>query len=107
MMWDKIDEKPIDEEKLRVRVAEAVAEVVAKQREVGVDIISDGEMGKVGFSNYIMDRFSGFAAQAETWSLIFWGKNITDKKYNTEFSPGGFVFKAQPARWGVNATKRF
>lgn len=45
--------------------------------------------------------------QAETWSLIFWGKNITDKKYNTEFSPGGFVFKAQPARWGVNATKRF
>lgn len=65
MMWDKLDDKPIDEEKLQARVKEAVGEVVAKQREVGVDIISDGEMGKVGFSNYIMDRFSGFANRAE------------------------------------------
>ena len=45
--------------------------------------------------------------EGETWSLIVWGKNITDTKYNTEFSPGGFVWKAKPARWGVDITKRF
>ena len=39
---------------------EAVADLVAKQREVGLDVISDGEMSKPGFSTYVSDRFSGF-----------------------------------------------
>jgi 5-methyltetrahydropteroyltriglutamate--homocysteine methyltransferase len=65
MMWDLLDEKPVDEAKLRARVREAVAEVVGKQRNAGVDIVSDGEMSKVGFSNYVMQRYSGFANRAQ------------------------------------------
>src|SRR5262249_20050727 len=38
-----------------------VAEVVAKQRAVGIDIVSDGETSKVGYATYIKDRLSGFA----------------------------------------------
>jgi 5-methyltetrahydropteroyltriglutamate--homocysteine methyltransferase len=64
MMWDLLDQKPVEESTLRARIKDAVAEVVAKQREVGVDIISDGEMSKVGFSNYVMQRYSGFANRA-------------------------------------------
>ena len=60
MMWDLLEEKPVDAAKLQARVKEAVAEVVAKQRDSGVDIVSDGEMSKVGFSNYVMQRYSGF-----------------------------------------------
>jgi 5-methyltetrahydropteroyltriglutamate--homocysteine methyltransferase len=41
-----------------------VAELVAKQREVGLDVISDGEMSKPGFSSYLSDRFSGFGGGA-------------------------------------------
>ncbi len=41
------------------------------------------------------------------WSLIFWSKNLNNAKYNAEYSPGGFVFKAEPRRWGVDLTKRF
>ena len=44
---------------------EAVAEVVGKQRASGIDIVSDGEMSKVGFSNYVMQRYSGFANRAQ------------------------------------------
>ena len=38
---------------------------MAKQREAGIDVVSDGEMSKTGFSNYINDRFSGFEGRAE------------------------------------------
>ncbi len=36
MMWDLIDEKPVDRAKLGARIKEAVAEVVRKQREAGI-----------------------------------------------------------------------
>jgi 5-methyltetrahydropteroyltriglutamate--homocysteine methyltransferase len=65
MMWDKLDGKPVDEAKLADRIKEAVAEVVKKQLEVGVDIISDGEMSKPGFSNYVIQRYSGFGSRAQ------------------------------------------
>jgi len=64
MMWDKLDEKPVDAVKLAARVKEAVSEVVARQIEAGIDIISDGEMSKVGFSNYVIERYTGFANRA-------------------------------------------
>jgi 5-methyltetrahydropteroyltriglutamate--homocysteine methyltransferase len=64
MIWDKLDNKPVDEAKFSSRVKEAIKEAVQKQKEAGVDIISDGEMGRPGFSNYVMDRFSGFANRA-------------------------------------------
>ena len=45
--------------------------------------------------------------QGEDWSVTFWSKNLFDKKYNTEYSTGGFLFKAEPMRWGIDITKRF
>ena len=65
MMWDLIDEKPVDAGEARARVREAVSRSVRKQREAGIDIISDGEMSKIGFSNYVMQRYSGFANRAQ------------------------------------------
>jgi len=45
--------------------------------------------------------------RGDDWSVIAWGRNINDVLYNTEWSPGGFVFKAKPARFGVDFTKNF
>jgi 5-methyltetrahydropteroyltriglutamate--homocysteine methyltransferase len=41
-------------------IRDAVAAIVAKQVEVGVDVVSDGEMGKISYATYIKDRLSGF-----------------------------------------------
>lgn len=41
-------------------VAAAVIDVVARQVEVGVDIVSDGEMSKLSYATYIKDRITGF-----------------------------------------------
>jgi iron complex outermembrane recepter protein len=58
----------------------------------------------------------GFEGKA--WSATAWAKNLTNKKYNAEWSPGpqffpnpgytnNFVFKALPRRWGIDLTYRF
>jgi 5-methyltetrahydropteroyltriglutamate--homocysteine methyltransferase len=65
MIWAGIDGQPVDEHKLAERIDAAVAEVVQKQRDAGIDIVSDGELSKSGFSTYITDRFSGFDGRSE------------------------------------------
>ena len=42
-------------------ITQAVADVVRRQVEAGVDIVSDGEMSKISYATYIADRFTGFA----------------------------------------------
>lgn len=42
------------------RTRESIAEAVVKQLEAGTDIVSDGEMGRVAFSVYVIDRLAGF-----------------------------------------------
>ena len=42
----------------------AIRDVVAKQAECGIDLVSDGEQGKVGFQTYIPQRMSGFGGEA-------------------------------------------
>jgi iron complex outermembrane recepter protein len=44
---------------------------------------------------------------AGKWALTAWSKNLTDEKYNTEFSPGGFLWKALPRRYGLDFNYRF
>jgi 5-methyltetrahydropteroyltriglutamate--homocysteine methyltransferase len=48
---------PSDPDKV---IADAVAAIVARQVEVGIDVVSDGEMGKISYATYIKDRLSGF-----------------------------------------------
>ena len=66
LIWAGIDEnRPVDQQALDERLEQAVPEIVRKQREAGVDVVSDGELSKPGFSNYINDRFTGFEGRAE------------------------------------------
>jgi 5-methyltetrahydropteroyltriglutamate--homocysteine methyltransferase len=46
------------------RVRRAVADVVRQQVDVGVDIVNDGEQGKVGYSTYVRHRLTGFDGQS-------------------------------------------
>src|SRR5271170_5902066 len=41
-------------------ITAAVAEVVRRQVEVGIDLVSDGEMSKISYATYIARRLSGF-----------------------------------------------
>lgn len=55
--------RPYDRERLEAEVQRAVGEVVRRQQQAGVDLVSDGEMSKVGYSTYITDRLTGFEGE--------------------------------------------
>lgn len=57
--------KPFDAAAFDAAVGNAVNRSVAFQRECGVDIVSDGEMGKVGYSTYMIERLSGFGGHID------------------------------------------
>ncbi|MBW3632400.1 MAG: cobalamin-independent methionine synthase II family protein [Chloroflexi bacterium] len=52
------------ESELRDRVRAEVREVVQKQAAAGINIVSDGEIGKPGFAHYVKDRLTGFQGAA-------------------------------------------
>ena len=60
MLVARNEGKPYDSAALARRTRDAVAEVVQKQIECGVDIVNDGELGKSNFSRYTRERLSGF-----------------------------------------------
>jgi iron complex outermembrane recepter protein len=45
--------------------------------------------------------------EGEKWAVTAWSQNLTDEEYNAEFSPGGFLFRALPLRYGVEFSYSF
>ena len=52
-----------DRAALERRVREAVAESVRQQVAAGLEIVNDGEMGKVGYSTYVTARLTGYESR--------------------------------------------
>ncbi len=47
---------------------QAVADVVKRQVDIGIDVVSDGENSKISYATYVKDRLSGFAEEGATES---------------------------------------
>jgi 5-methyltetrahydropteroyltriglutamate--homocysteine methyltransferase len=60
MMFAKEEGVPVDRATLAARIRRAVAEVVARQVEAGIDVADDGEMSKPSYATYVKDRLAGF-----------------------------------------------
>ena len=61
-----------DQAAFEARVYRAVVEIVRRQVEVGVDVVNDGEQGKVGYSTYVRHRLTGFGGQSAVASRADW-----------------------------------
>jgi len=60
LLRSRLDPKAGEAEEFRTGVDEGVADVVAKQVEIGIDVINDGEQGRVQYATYVKDRLTGF-----------------------------------------------
>ena len=60
MLRARLGGEHVDEKELADRVQEAVADVVRRQSEAGIDVVSDGEMSKTSFILYTDERLTGF-----------------------------------------------
>jgi 5-methyltetrahydropteroyltriglutamate--homocysteine methyltransferase len=45
-------------------MADHVSEVVRRQVQAGIDIVSDGETSKISYATYVKDRYSGFSGDS-------------------------------------------
>jgi 5-methyltetrahydropteroyltriglutamate--homocysteine methyltransferase len=64
MMFAKEEGVPVERAALEARIRNAVAEVVGKQVEAGMDVVNDGEMSKPSYATYVKDRLSGFGGES-------------------------------------------
>jgi 5-methyltetrahydropteroyltriglutamate--homocysteine methyltransferase len=67
MMYAKEEGVPVERQALAARVRAAVAEVVRKQVEAGIDLVNDGEMSKPSYATYVKDRLAGFGGTGNTF----------------------------------------
>jgi 5-methyltetrahydropteroyltriglutamate--homocysteine methyltransferase len=67
MMYAKEEGVPVDRDALGARVRSAVAEIVGKQAEAGIDLINDGELSRPSYATYVKDRLAGFGGTGNTF----------------------------------------
>ena len=60
LLRSRLDPEAAEAEEFRTGVEEGVADVVAKQTAIGIDVINDGEQGRVQYATYVKDRLTGF-----------------------------------------------
>src|SRR5579863_2848337 len=65
-------QEPTDLEQYNAVLCQQTLEVVRKQAEVGIDIVSDGEFGKQSWSAYILQRISGFEIRPDQLRPVIW-----------------------------------
>jgi 5-methyltetrahydropteroyltriglutamate--homocysteine methyltransferase len=64
-MFAKEEGVPVDDAALKARIRDAVAAIVKKQVEAGIDLVNDGEMSKPSYATYIKDRLNGFGGASQ------------------------------------------
>ncbi|MFT5175846.1 MAG: 5-methyltetrahydropteroyltriglutamate--homocysteine methyltransferase [Gammaproteobacteria bacterium] len=61
----RVDGESVDEAQLAHQAQRAVAEIVPKQIDAGIDIINNGEQSREAFFLYVQRRMSGFGGRGE------------------------------------------
>lgn len=65
-------------------MSSATAEVVARQVEAGVDVVSDGEVGKNGYIDYVIDRLTGFSGAVDPAKAFYFHDLLPVPELNYE-----------------------
>jgi 5-methyltetrahydropteroyltriglutamate--homocysteine methyltransferase len=55
--------EPYEQAEFDGAMRDAVVDVVKRQVDAGIDVVSDGETSKIGYATYIKDRLSGFGGE--------------------------------------------
>ncbi len=65
-------QEPKDPVQYNAALSRHTKEVVRKQSSVGIDIVSDGEYAKSSWSNYVLNRISGFEIRPNQLRPVIW-----------------------------------
>jgi 5-methyltetrahydropteroyltriglutamate--homocysteine methyltransferase len=77
----------VDEAAYQAKIKESVAAIVRKQAELGIDIVSDGEMSKPSFITYMNDRLAGFEMDTADRNQSPWVGSREVKAFPDYYAP--------------------
>src|SRR5262249_43627 len=66
--------EPLDDGAFAGRVKGAIADVVRRQADAGIDVVADGEMGRYGFIPYVNERLTGLEARPNPRTEGTWAR---------------------------------
>jgi 5-methyltetrahydropteroyltriglutamate--homocysteine methyltransferase len=100
LMKAKYSGQPYDRNAYDAILRRSVADAVRKQAECGIDIVTDGEFSKPGFSTYIRERLEGFEAKPDVKLKLFQQEVSAFPEYYAEYFKsamlGGAIVKLDP-----------
>jgi 5-methyltetrahydropteroyltriglutamate--homocysteine methyltransferase len=70
-----------DEPAAATRLSAAVAEIVQRQTELGIDVIDDGEYGKPSFVSYINERLGGYEVDTKAGPRNPWASSREGRSF--------------------------
>ena len=65
LLFKKDKKELFDKSQLDKIIEDNVNRIVKKQIDIGIDVISDGEMSKISYATYVKDRIQGFSGESE------------------------------------------
>ena len=65
LLFKKDKKELFDKSQLDKIIEDNVNKIVKKQIDIGIDVISDGEMSKISYATYVKDRIQGFSGESE------------------------------------------
>jgi 5-methyltetrahydropteroyltriglutamate--homocysteine methyltransferase len=96
----KISGAPYDAGAYAARVRAAVADIVRRQAECGIDVVTDGEMSKPGFFLYVRERLEGFEPRPGKGPVLFAAERAAFPEYYEDYFRramlGGSVAPIEP-----------
>ena len=118
LMKAKVNDEPYDEQVYAERIPSAVVDIVRQQVQSGIDVVTDGEQSKLGFSSYVGERLAGYETRPGTIDKDEFSEELAAfpeyyERYFAEAMHGGAVTKIDPvvctgpiAYKGVDALNR-
>ena len=63
LLREREERRDLDAALFDTEVRQAVADVTAKQKETGIDVVNDGEQGRGQYATYVKERLTGFEGE--------------------------------------------
>ena len=85
IMKKKLGGEPYDDKEFESILRQSVMDTVKKQKDCGIDIVTDGEFSKPGFFTYIQERLEGYEARKGQKLILFQKETEAFPEYYAEY----------------------
>lgn len=68
LLRQREEQRDFDDSQFQSSIRQAVAEIIARQQDTGIDVVNDGEQGRSQYATYVKERLTGFEGERQVRS---------------------------------------